>query len=102
MKLDKNEKQIYVNKYDYMHYFTRCNPVQFLTNAQVENIISNQTNELKNSDKLDLVEDNTDFFEKEINENDDLRQNQLNGNNQTSADIDNNETQLIEGKIVDK
>ena len=99
---NKTEKTIYVNKYDYMNYYTRCDKVWFLTNAEIKNIIDNQTDELKPGNTIAMVEDDNDFFEKEINVNDDWRQNQLNGKNRISSTQSDNDPQLIEGKLVDK
>lgn len=98
----KNNKPVYVNKYDYMHYYTRCEPVWFLTNAEIKDVINNQITDLKNKDKIEEIADDKEFFEKEINSNDDWRQNQLNGKNNTSPTQGDNDPQLIEGKLVDK
>ena len=106
--VNKTEKTICVNKYDYMHYYTRCKEVWFLSNRIIEEKIDNLINlNSKFNDSLD-EKDNSIENERELNLNDDEKENTLNGiepdiekeqnqNNQSSQD-----PKFIEGQLVDK
>lgn len=62
IKSKENKLTNYVNKYDYIHYYTRCSEVAFLSNFKIEQLIDEQLKQyqkyLKNKD--DLSEDETD------------------------------------------
>ena len=58
---------LYVNKYDYLHYYTRCSEVAFLSNNQIEQAINKELLEykkyLKNKDDLNEDDNNNDELE---------------------------------------
>ena len=106
--VNKTETTIYVNKYDYMHYYTRCKEVWFLSNRIIEEKIDNLINlNSKFNDPLD-EKDNSIENERELNLSDDEKESTLNGieldieKEQNQNNQSNQDPKFIEGQLVDK
>lgn len=114
MKANKEEtKGIYVNKYDYMHYYTRCEQIQFLHNAQITEAIKTLTDYYKkmvnNANAcLDDDEDDEGEFDQELADTySQLREESLNNGVSLSSLViadkrKEDDPQVIEGIIIDK
>ena len=111
---DKNQETstVYVNKYDYMRHYTRCDAVQFLHNAQIAQAIKQLTDYYKKLAHVipgdDDDEDDEDEFENEkIDPYSQLREDELNGAiSLASLSIADkrkeDDPQIIEGIIIDQ
>ena len=110
---DNNQetKEVYVNKYDYMRHYTRCNEVQFLHNAQIAAAIKELTDHYKalaHANACDDEEDDEDdFSDDKVDAYSQLREDELNGgislSSLTIADKrKEDDPQIIEGIIIDQ
>ena len=104
MKLDKNEKQIYVNKYDYMHYYTRCKKVWFLSNDEIDEKLNKMETPLKKKLKInDNVDDGDENDEdNHIDDYEILREYLLRNNLDDKKIYEIYDSRLLEGLIIDK
>ncbi|MBO6073465.1 hypothetical protein J6P59_07800 [bacterium] len=100
---NKTKKTIYVNKYDYMHYYTRCKEVWFVPNAKIDKLITNVETPLK--DKLGIKDDLDDDEE----ENEDglidyeaMQEAKLNGAFDDQKILQEKDLKILEGLIIDK
>ena len=100
----KKSNEIFINKYDYMRSYTRCESVWFLKNAEIEGsieallkkntIIDEDDEEQSESDnEIDNYED----YRYSLLDRESLNINDLNVNKQEEID-----PKIIEGQIIDK
>ena len=106
-------KEIYVNKYDYMRHYTRCNEVQFLHNAQIAEAIKELTNHYKElahanpCNDEDDEDDEDEFDNEKVDPYSQLRENELDGKIALSSlavadKRKEDDPQVIEGIIIDQ
>ena len=104
----KKSNQIFINKYDYMRSYTRCDSVWFLKNAEIEAVITNLLKKNKDEaiflideedDQVDSDNeiDNYEDYRYSLIDNESLNINDLNVNKQEEID-----PKIIEGQIIDK
>ena len=111
---DKNQeqKEIYVNKYDYMRHYTRCSEVQFLHNAQIAQAIKELTTHYKelahaNACDDDDEDDEEEFDSEKVDAYSQLREDELNNGISLSSlavadKRKEDDPQIIEGIIIDQ
>ena len=107
MEKNKSNKTIYVNKYDYMHYYTRCEDVWFLSNKEILSVIQKRNKEF-NTTNMNVDDKNSykEFEEEQdLNINNENKENELNeicnDKNKKENELDK-DPKLIEGQIIDK
>ena len=106
--VNKTEKIIYVNKYDYMHYYTRCKEVWFLSSKEILDDIEELNKKLNiTTQNLDVEESHQEFDDSvEISINEQSKEDELNeisnDENKEKEDECNKDPKLIEGQIIDK
>ena len=102
MKKNKSNKTIYVNKYDYMHYYTRCEPTWFLSNLEIDNLM--QKTEFPLKEKLGIVDDSDEEDEliNSLADYEAMEEAKMNGTLDDWKISHESDSKIIEGLIVDK
>lgn len=103
MVANKTSKQIYVNKYDYMHYYTRCKKVWFLSNKEIDEELNKIEAPLKKKLKInDNVDDDENDDDNHIDDYETLREYLLRNNLDDKKIYEIYDPRLLEGLIIDK
>ena len=98
----KTNKPIYVNKYDYMHYYTRCEEVWFLSNQEIEERLKLIEYPLKK--ELNITDDIDDSNDEDSDSDDyeALEEDLLNENLDDKKILEISDPKILEGLIIDQ